>query len=324
MRSVTLCVMLGMSVAAWGQVTPGEPMSATSHHSLGDVALIYEAVRGPAAGKPYQAERTTRIVQKLADGTVILQEAHGIVARSSSGQLREDLKCNVSTMVNAHPVERNRTMATAYEPSTSQMVMWHVDATTPIEKRAIVLTLPNLSAMHGGVPLPDGKGAMIGILGGAPPPPVVRPTAPDGSSLPQTTDSVTVRHAPAAPKLLGDLSAGKVGTERHEDLGKQSIEGLLVTGKRTTTTIAVEEIGNDRPIVIVSEVWTAPELGVVVKQVDSDPRTGERTMELTGITKTEPNAALFHPPADYKVKDMSQMLKSIGEMGKTPSGDEKK
>jgi hypothetical protein len=63
---------------------------------------------------------------------------------------------------------------------------------------------------------------------------------------------------------------------------------------------------------------------VVVKQVDSDPRTGERTMELTGITKTEPNAALFHPPADYKVKDMSQMLKSIGEMGKTPSGDEKK
>jgi len=49
--------------------------------------------------------------------------------------------------------------------------------------------------------------------------------------------------------------------------------------------------------------------------VDSDPRSGERTMELVGLTRGEPNAALFHVPEGYTVKDMAGLMKSLGSAG---------
>jgi hypothetical protein len=92
---------------------------------------------------------------------------------------------------------------------------------------------------------------------------------------------------------------------------------VLVTGKRTTTTIPIGEVGNDRPIVVVHEEWRSPELKIIVKTLDSDPRTGEQTMELQGLVRTEPDAALFHAPSGFKVVDMADMMKGLGSLGKT-------
>ena len=102
-----------------------------------------------------------------------------------------------------------------------------------------------------------------------------------------------------------------------EDLGQQSIAGVLATGKRTTTVIATGKIGNDQPITIVHEEWYSPDLKVVVKSEDSDPRSGERTMELEGLTRGDPDPSLFHAPEGYKVQDMAQMMKSLGNLGST-------
>jgi hypothetical protein len=55
----------------------------------------------------------------------------------------------------------------------------------------------------------------------------------------------------------------------------------------------------------------------VVKTIDTDPRTGVQTMELQGLTRTDPDAALFQVPAGYKVQDMADMLKGLGDLGKT-------
>ena len=49
--------------------------------------------------------------------------------------------------------------------------------------------------------------------------------------------------------------AKSVATAKRESLGKQTMEGVQVEGTRTTRTIAAGEIGNDRPIDIVSERW---------------------------------------------------------------------
>jgi hypothetical protein len=106
---------------------------------------------------------------------------------------------------------------------------------------------------------------------------------------------------------------------RTEQLGQQSIEGVLVTGKRVTTTIATGKLGNDRPIVVVHEEWRSPELQIVVKTIDTDPRTGVQTLELQGLSRGDPEAALFQAPDGYKVQDMADLLKTLGNLGKVPA-----
>jgi hypothetical protein len=88
-----------------------------------------------------------------------------------------------------------------------------------------------------------------------------------------------------------------------EDLGSQVVEGVAATGTRTTTTIPAGSIGNEQPIVIVSEQWFSPELKVLVMTKHSDPRTGETTYRLTNIAQSEPARSLFEVPPDYTLRD---------------------
>ena len=90
------------------------------------------------------------------------------------------------------------------------------------------------------------------------------------------------------------------GTVNKEDLGTQVIEGLVATGTRTTTTIAAGSIGNEQPILIVSEQWFSPDLKVLVMTKHSDPRSGETIYRLTNIVQAEPARSLFEVPADYR------------------------
>jgi hypothetical protein len=88
---------------------------------------------------------------------------------------------------------------------------------------------------------------------------------------------------------------------KHEDLGTQTIEGVSAQGKRETVTIPAGQIGNERPIEIVTETWFSPELHTMVLRKHSDPRTGDSTYRLTDIKRTEPDASLFHAPPGTKV-----------------------
>jgi len=87
-----------------------------------------------------------------------------------------------------------------------------------------------------------------------------------------------------------------------ESLGSQVIEGVFVEGKRVTRTIAAGEIGNERPIEIVSETWFSPELQVLVSSKHVDPRFGETAYHLQGIDRSEPERSLFEVPENYKVR----------------------
>jgi hypothetical protein len=93
------------------------------------------------------------------------------------------------------------------------------------------------------------------------------------------------------------------GALKTESLGTQMVNGVNAQGTRITRTIAVGEIGNDKPIQVVSERWYSPDLQTVVKSNRTDPRFGTTTFSLTDIQRTEPSAALFAVPADYTVKE---------------------
>jgi len=92
--------------------------------------------------------------------------------------------------------------------------------------------------------------------------------------------------------------------EQLEDLGTKTINGLEVSGARSSRTYAAGEIGNDQPITVTHETWISCELpGFVVLQIDDDPRNGVRTTELTDIERGEPDPVLFQVPEGYTVKD---------------------
>jgi hypothetical protein len=87
---------------------------------------------------------------------------------------------------------------------------------------------------------------------------------------------------------------------RTEDLGIQVIEGVNAQGVRSTRTISIGEIGNEKPIEIVTEIWTSPDLKTIVMSKRTDPRSGEQTFRLTNIVRSEPDPSIFTVPADFK------------------------
>lgn len=117
----------------------------------------------------------------------------------------------------------------------------------------------------------------------------------------QSARKLPFREAPPGATGLPPVFAETPEEVTKESLGKQTIEGVDAEGTRSTITIPVGRIGNDRPLKIVSERWYSPELQIVVLSKHSDPFAGESVYRLTGINKTEPAATLFQVPADYSV-----------------------
>ena len=86
-----------------------------------------------------------------------------------------------------------------------------------------------------------------------------------------------------------------------ESLPMQTINGIQATGTRVTRTIPAGEIGNAQPIQTIRETWMSPDLKVPVMEKTVDPRFGTTVRQLTNVTRTEPDPALFQAPADYTV-----------------------
>ena len=103
------------------------------------------------------------------------------------------------------------------------------------------------------------------------------------------------------PGYWRDHSTADAGYKT-EDLGTQTIAGVSAQGARYTRTIPAGQIGNEKPLLIVSERWYSADLQMVVMSKRSDPRFGETTYTLTNIQRMEPAATLFTVPADYTVK----------------------
>jgi hypothetical protein len=117
---------------------------------------------------------------------------------------------------------------------------------------------------------------------------------PGSIAAPMLAPSVTIQRS---------VIAAEEGEVQTEDLGAKTMEGVSVTGTRTTRTIPAGQIGNDKPLSIVTEVWISAELKTIVYSKRSDPRMGDQTFQLTNIVRAEPDPSLFTVPADFKTVD---------------------
>ncbi len=99
---------------------------------------------------------------------------------------------------------------------------------------------------------------------------------------------------------LGSIQGGpapqQVGVA---NLGDKDVNGVTATGTRETRTVPAGAIGNDRALEIVDERWFSADLQALVKSVNSDPRFGDTTYQLTNIVRGMQDPALFQIPADY-------------------------
>jgi len=112
-------------------------------------------------------------------------------------------------------------------------------------------------------------------------------------------------------KIARKIGIGPDGPPREEPngpnaksdaLGSKTIEGISVEGTRITFELPAGQIGNDKPLQVVTENWFSPELQVIVMSRHLDPLSGEHIFRLANIKRTEPSASLFAIPASFKVE----------------------
>jgi hypothetical protein len=107
-----------------------------------------------------------------------------------------------------------------------------------------------------------------------------------------------------APPPATGIATNQPGGPNRENLGKQSIGGLEVTGTLETAVIESGAIGNDSPLLVKREFWYSPQLGVNLISKRQDPRFGIQNFDVSDIVLGEPDAKLFELPSGAKVIDL--------------------
>ena len=291
-RSIYVVALLVVSPSAFGQVQQRVMVTQNAGQNAGPGPVTIGAFAFgdgpgvPVQGQPYSATITNESIQTLADGNRIIQSTSGTIARDSQGRTRQDM--NLPSIGNLSAT--NAPHLVVIQDPVAQ-TSYTLDLT---DKTAQKMPAPPM----GPVPPPGGQAAAAG--GQAP---------PRGGDVfyVQTARITASGQVPDLPPPMPPMDGPKVlmrdaqGQTTTEDLGSQTMEGVFVTGVRTTRTIPANQIGNEKPISIVTEVWTSPDLKTVVYSKRSDPRLGEVTFRLTGIARSEPDASLFTVPADFKI-----------------------
>jgi hypothetical protein len=284
MRIVTLTLLVTLALAPVmsaqrTQVIAAQPASASaSITSAPDPAInaVVSAVMprvanwGPVKGLPFSATETTVREQTLSDSTVIKSTVEVQLWRDSEGRMRAESTLNSGTTTQGHIV-------TVWNPAEGKAITW-VTGTSAVTFA---------SATH----LPESQlNSLISSQASAP-------------SASQSGTRSSARQAGATPVARSAFSSDESASLRTETLSAETIAGLDATGTRTTQVIPAGTVNNDRDFTVVSETWTSSELKTTVRQMSSDPRTGTVTTELSGIDRSEPDSALFKPPAGMQVAE---------------------
>lgn len=226
---------------------------------------------------PYSADAVTETIQTLPDGNRITRKNTSTVYRDSQGRTRRETT-----------IEAIGPFAASGQPAQI------ISISDPAAQVSWVLEPSQKIARKSGFNMP-GPGLSIGGMVGERRELRVVTRQPGGEPVEITS--------------VGDAKPAMQPTaSKTESLGTRNIEGVPADGTRSTTTIPAGEIGNERPIDIVSERWYSPELQTVVMSKRVDPRFGETNYKLTRINRSEPPATLFQPPADYTVKEGPQVF----------------
>jgi len=287
----------------------------------------------PAQGKPMAAEFVTEHHQSFTDGNQISRATRSSIYRDAQGRIRRESQLSVPglpagvvastfiTIVDHH-------VGFGYVLDPQEMVAHRYELNGPAPSY-----IARLSAQGSGSALFSSQTVNSPAAGGGAPAPAASSESHwrlhgfarrmkqsnDAPALPSgATGSSAANHANSG-FLPEDSSIANAPTMRidqpflaapnpvrTENLGEQTILGFRTTGTRVITTLPAGQIGDDRPIDIVSEQWFSPDLELVMRSLHRDPWAGEFTTTVTRISRGDQSATLFEVPASYKVIDAAE------------------
>lgn len=319
-----------MVVDGDGQVTKLDGKSAEHATMITSKSNMHFIAAGETIkNAPFSAEVVIETIQKLADGNVISNKTTMFNARDSQGRTRREARNGKGEIIDITIVDPTgsvlslnpRSKTATKMPDRFQLgksmpgggmkeinvetVRKSKDGGENIEVRAIV-----------GDAKAGEKNIVIKRVG---------PLEADGAAAVAGAKGITIDvRGPENSPAIGMLANGSDGAfmrlfsdskwaakKQSKSLGSKDIEGVKAEGKLTTYEIPAGEVGNAQAIVVSDEVWTSPDLQMVVYSKHSDPRSGERIYRLTNLKREEVPASQFAVPADYKVRDLAKEMKVI-------------
>lgn len=222
-----------------------------------------------AANRPLSATEERQTLQVLGDGTRIDKKEADKYYRDAEGRTRIEREGGATIIISDPVAGFSAEMSTANKTAHKMMVMKSSVRTGSVEA-VHAERLDKLKAeMSAGKPLviaPPGAGGAVFSR---------------GETFTITKDMAEGQRMPT------------------EDLGTQIVNGVPAQGTRSTITIPVGQIGNDREIKVVSERWFSNDLQMLIKSSNNDPRFGETTYQLTNIVQGAQDPSLFQIPADF-------------------------
>jgi len=275
--SVFALAFITMSPPARAQSEPGAPPPpvdnifyqrigpgpVTAEVGIGFVGFEAGIGGKTVTGAPFSASVSTQTTQTLADGNTIEHSTTGTFARDSQGRTRREM-----TLPAIGPF--------AASGETPPHMVEINDAVAGVH----YILDPSRKVAHKMERRGRGKHANITTSG-----PVQIPD--------DQTAGVAIAVQPG-PNDKNEVTTTSLGT--------QTINGVEAQGTRYTRTIPAGQIGNSKPITIVTERWYSPDLQMVVMSKRTDPMNGDSVTQFTDIQRGEPDPTLFQVPSDYTVK----------------------
>ena len=292
--SVFALAFITMSPPARAQSEPGAPPPpvdnifyqrigpgpVTAEVGIGFVGFEAGIGGKTVTGAPFSASVSTQTTQTLADGNTIEHSTTGTFARDSQGRTRREM-----TLPAIGPFAASgETPPHMVEINDAVAGVHYI--LDPFRKVAHKMDRP-------------GHGKHMNIIASGP------VQIPDG----QESGTIAVQ---AGPNDKNEVTTTSLGT--------QTINGVEARGTRYTRTIPAGQIGNSKPITIVTERWYSPDLQMVVMSKRTDPMTGDSVTQFTDIQRGEPDPALFQVPSDYTVKEggPAVRIRTFKEAGQAP------
>ena len=235
----------------------------------------------PVKGAPYAADVTNETTQTLADGNHIVRRTTGAFYRDNEGRTRRE-----QTLPEIGPWSQSTPHQRIFITDPGASVSYELNPQTHTASKGL-MGKETMMITGGGDVLAMRRGGL--------------PSAEIGAVKAQMIEhSVKVEAEGTFEVAVSQSIHPDVKTE---SLGKRMIEGVQAEGMRSTFTIPAAAIGNEQPIVSVSERWYSPELQTVILSKRSDPRSGETVYQLTNIRRGEQPSDLFEVPSDYTLRD---------------------
>ncbi len=286
-------------------------------------------------GAPYCAQAVHETIQPLADGNRIVHQQSGQMCRDGEGRTRQEVERQGQRLVYLRdPVSGENWLLDPERKSARFLGGGRAGAEAQREYGERMRDYNEKMREYNGRvreyaskmrewAREHGERVKEAFNGPEPAPKVEAPRPPAPPAAPQAPTAVVIAPGDAGQSVrvirveapVGDMAPMppipapvamrmdpiSVSGERaqSEALPPREVDGLKLTGTRTTATIPAGKIGNERPILVSREVWTSPDLKVTVSVQNKDPRSGEQNYQLRNIRRAEPDAALMRVPADF-------------------------